>query len=100
KERAEGPVAGEGGGVIGHMPGAIGEDDRAAIALAAVPGAAAFFAHEGEVPDVALDVGDEGGLDLHDGAVVEANLADGQVLDGIRGVVPAGPHAGDFAGLI
>ena len=76
------------------MSGAVGEDGERD------PSAAAFVAHEGEVPDVFFDVGGEGGFDLQEGAVVEADLSDGQVLDGVGLVIPVGPHAGDGGGFV
>ena len=76
------------------MAGAVGEDGGG------IPGAAAFFAHEGEVPDIFFDVGDEGGFDLEEGAGVEADLADGEVFDGVGFVIPVGPAAGGFGGFI
>ena len=34
---------------------------------------------------------------MHDGAGVEADLADGEVFDGVGFIVPVGPHGGDGA---
>jgi len=102
EQRWEAAVAGEGGGVVGHVAGAVGEDGGANVGTfgAGVPCAAAFVAHEGEVPDVAFDVGDEGRFDLHDGAVFEADLADGEVFDGVGFMIPVGPVGNNFARLV
>ena len=47
-----------------------------------------------------LDVGAETGLDLHDCAVVETNLPDGEVFDSVGLVVPVRPGADDLRGLV
>ena len=94
EEGVKGAVAEVGGDGVEHVAVAVGEEGGG------IPGAAAFFAHEGEVPDVFFDVGDEGGFDLHDGTVVEADLSDGEVFDGVGFVVPVGPGAGDCGGLV
>src|ERR1035437_8204068 len=85
-------LADEGRGGVGHEVSPVGEEHGR------VPVAAAFGAHKRKVLDAFFDMGDEGGFDLHDRAVVEADLADGQVFDGVGFVVPVGPVAHDGGG--
>ena len=74
---------------VHHVAAVVGED------LARLPVRAALLAHDLDVPDVLLDVRDEARLDREHRAVVEADHADGEVLDGVGLVVPVRPHARD-----
>ena len=79
---------------VDHRAGVVGEEGgRVEIE-------AALRAHDREVPDVMVDVGGEGGFDLHDAAVVETDLSDGEIFDGEGLPIPTGPHAFDFGRLV
>src|SRR5258706_11067137 len=77
------------GGFVHHRAGVVGEDGGG------IPVGAALVAHEVEVPDVFFDVGGEGGFEVQEGAVVEADLADREIFAGVRFLVPVVPHGGD-----
>ena len=69
-----------------HVAADVGVD------VAVLPARAAGFAHDRDVPHIALDVRGERGFDGHDRAGLEADHAGRQVFDRVILVVPRAPR--------